>query len=177
MRFVLEVDLDAAHPEVDVLEEAAAYELVDEIGAAPPRFERLDDRAGPVQQRREPEALDRRHGAGLDLVRAGDLVGRRIRPPLDERDPCSIESEQTRGRTSGDACAGDDNVVSAVGLGDAGKRTCAIYVAPAAAVRFSARSRISRKSGIRNTTAGNMLRTSTPKNSKERPGKRKREKA
>jgi hypothetical protein len=59
-------------------------------------------------------------------VRAGDLVGRGIRPPLDDRDPCSLESEQTRGRTSGDARAGDDDVVSGVGLGDAGKRTCAV---------------------------------------------------
>ena len=33
------------------------------------------------------------------------------------------------------------------------------------------------KSGIRKTTAGNMLRTSTAKNSNFRPGKRKREKA
>ena len=67
-------------------------------------------RARLLEQRRQSEPLDRRHGAGLDLVRAGDLVGGGIGAPLDQRDPGPREREQPRGRAAGDARAGNGDV-------------------------------------------------------------------
>ena len=70
-----------------------------------------------VEQRRQPEPLDRRRRARLDVVGADRLVGVEVGLALDQRDPrAALGKEPGRG-AAGDAGADDRDVV-ALGLTD-----------------------------------------------------------
>jgi len=70
--------------------------------------------AGADHRLQQPQALERAHGGGLDVVRADLLIGGGIRTLLDQRDVRSFASEHDRGGAAGEARAGDHGVVAAL---------------------------------------------------------------
>ena len=84
--------------------------MADPAAVGRPQVDRVAHRAVLLDERRQPQPLDRRRRAGLDVVRADRLVGIEVRPALDERDAGAALREQAGRGASGDARADDDGV-------------------------------------------------------------------
>jgi hypothetical protein len=98
---------DLARDVVAVRQVAA---LADPATVGRPQVDRVAHRAALLDERRQPQLLDRRRRAGLDVVRADGLVRVEVRAPLDERHARAALREQARRGAAGDARPDDDRV-------------------------------------------------------------------
>src|SRR3954447_23604884 len=85
-------------------------QVADPAAVRGPHIDRVAERAARLDRAGEPQALDRRCPARLDVVRADDLVGVDVGPALDERDARAALGVELRRRAAGDARADDDDV-------------------------------------------------------------------